>query len=77
MNYASIAGLQGEYGFKDAYNLTKDWYASDVIGIDKGITLLMLANYQDDLVYQVTMKNANILKGLEVLQIVPTLGGGG
>ncbi len=41
-------------------SLTKNWYASDVIGIDKGISLLMLANFQSDLVYAITMKNEYI-----------------
>ncbi len=38
-----------------------------MIGIDKGITLLMLANYKGDLVYRITMKNAHILDGLTKL----------
>jgi hypothetical protein len=70
LNYYSIEELKGEYGFQDAYNLTEDWYASDVIGIDKGISLLMLANYQNDLVYQVTMTNGQLLSGLDRLQIL-------
>jgi hypothetical protein len=72
LNYYSIAELQGEYGFQDAYNLTEDWYASDVIGIDKGITLLMLANYENDLVYQYAMQNEAILRGLERLELTKT-----
>lgn len=67
--YASLPELQGKYGFKDAFNLTRDWYDSDVIGIDKGITLLMLANNQDDMVYRTVMKNKNILAGLARLEI--------
>ena len=70
LNYYSIEELKGEYGFQDAYNLTEDWYASDVIGIDKGISLLMLANYQNDLVYQITMTNGQLLSGLDRLQIL-------
>jgi hypothetical protein len=70
MNYYSIAQLKADYGFIDAYNLSEDWYASDVIGIDKGISLLMLANYQDDTVYKITMENANILNGLSHLEIL-------
>lgn len=69
-NYYSIEALQGEYGFQDAYNLTEDWFAADVIGIDKGISLLMLANYQNDLVYEIVMANEQILTGLERLQIL-------
>ena len=67
LNYFSIEPLKGRYGFKDAYNLSQNWYASDVIGIDKGITLLMLANYEDDLVYRITMRNEHIREGLKRL----------
>ncbi len=68
-HYASFSQLQGPYGFTDAFNLSKNWFDGDVIGIDKGITLLMLANYQDGLVYAFSMKNAHLLKGLERLEI--------
>lgn len=71
LNYYSIERLKGPYGFLDAYNLTEDWYASDVIGIDKGISLLMLANYQNDLVYKIMMENVYIRNGLDRLQITP------
>lgn len=69
LNYYSIQPLKSNYGFLDSYNLSQNWTASDVIGIDKGISLLMLANYQNDLVYQTTMKNQHILNGLANLQI--------
>ncbi len=69
LHYYDIEPLKGKYGFKDAYNLTKNWYASDVIGIDKGITLLMLANYQNNLLYSITMKNEYLRNGLQRLQI--------
>jgi hypothetical protein len=69
MNYASIPELQSRYGLLDAYNLTEDWFASDVIGIDKGITLLMLANYQDASVHQIVMQNETIRNGLDRLEI--------
>jgi len=68
--YYSFEDLKGPYGFKDAFNLSRDWFASDVIGIDKGISLLMLANYQSDMVYRITMENKNLLQGLERLQII-------
>lgn len=69
LNYYSYEDLKGEYGFKDAYNLSEKWFASDVIGIDKGISLLMLANYEDDLVYRIMMENKAIVNGLETLGI--------
>jgi len=69
-NYASIPELKGKYGFYDAYNLTEVWFDSDVIGIDKGITLLMLANAENDFVHQIMMQNETILNGLSKLQFV-------
>jgi len=69
-NYASIPELKGKYGFYDAYNLTEDWFDSDVIGIDKGITLLMLANAENNFVYEIMMQNETILNGLSKLQFV-------
>ena len=69
LNYYSYEDLKSAYGFVDAYNLSREWFASDVIGIDKGITLLMLANYENDMVYDIIMENANIQAGLTRLQI--------
>lgn len=69
LNYYSLDKLHSPYGFVDAYNLSEDWYATDVIGIDKGITLLMLANYENDLVYEIMMNNEQLLNGLQRLHI--------
>ncbi len=66
-NYYTLEPLKGPYGFKDAYNLTQNWYATDVIGIDKGISLLMLANYEDGLIYRVMMDEPRVRNGLERL----------
>jgi hypothetical protein len=69
--YYSLERLRGPYGFMDAFNLSKDWFASDVIGIDKGISLLMLANYQYyGVVQRIMMSNENILNGLNRLHLL-------
>ncbi|BAM00289.1 MULTISPECIES: glucoamylase family protein [Caldilinea] len=68
--YYSIEELKGRYGFVSAYNLSRNWFSRDVIGIDKGIALLMLANYENDQVYRISMNNAHLLAGLDRLQIV-------
>lgn len=72
LHYLSYDRLKGKYGFMDAFNLSRDWFATDVIGIDKGISLLMLANFEGDRVYVNTMKNRFIQQGLEHLQIKPS-----
>ncbi|MEP7355676.1 MAG: glucoamylase family protein [Anaerolineales bacterium] len=66
-NYYSLERVKGRYGFVDAYNLTRNWFDTDVIGIDKGVTVLMLANYQNDTVHAVMMRNPHILRGLSRL----------
>jgi len=72
VNYFSYEDLWGEYGFNESYNLSEDWFASDVIGISKGITLLMLANYENNIVYRILMPNEHIQNGMERLEIIKT-----
>lgn len=83
--YQNVDGLFGEYGFMDAYNLglynpelnpslasKTPWISKDVIGIDKGITLLMLANYDNQIIWRQIMKNEWVLAGLTVLNFTKT-----
>ncbi|NLH38412.1 MAG: hypothetical protein GX468_09860, partial [Thermotogaceae bacterium] len=65
--YKNYPQLWGKYGFKDAYNIDVKpaWYAQDVIGIDKGITLLMIENYRNEFVWKYFMKNAYVQSGIE------------
>ncbi len=64
--------LVGEYGFKDAFNLTytsKDhpngWFDVDYLGIDQGPILLMIENQHTELIWKVMKKNPYILAGLK------------
>jgi hypothetical protein len=57
--------LWGEYGFKDAYNLSQNWIASDYIGIDQGPILLMIENYRTGLIWKYMRKNPYIISGLK------------
>ena len=52
---------------KDSFNLDLDWFASDYIGIDKGITLLMISNYRNDLVWNILRESEYIVDGLDRL----------
>ena len=45
-NYAK--NLYGNFGFKDAFNLDKKWWSQEYLGIDQGISLLMLENFLND-----------------------------
>jgi len=65
--YNEVPGLWGPYGFLDSYNKDKDWVCGIDIGIDKGITLLMIENYRSDLIYNLYMNNKYIKKSIELL----------
>ena len=58
-------------GFIDAYNLDVEpaWYSDRVIGIDKGIGLLMIENLRSGLIWETMMKHPSVQKGLEVMKI--------
>ncbi len=58
-----------KYGFKDAYNLDmkKIWYSKECIGIDKGISMIMIENYFSGLIWKYFMKNVYVQKGLKIL----------
>ena len=70
-HYAHYSKFWGKYGFKDAYNLDgkKPWYAKECIGIDKGISMIMIENYLSGLIWEYFMKNEYIQNGLEKLNI--------
>lgn len=69
--YNNFPKLWRKYGFIDAYNLEnkKQWYSKEYIGIDKGISMIMIENYLSELIWKVFMKNEYVLKGLEILKI--------
>jgi hypothetical protein len=55
-----------KYGFVNAFNPLKNWYDSDVIGIDLGITLLMAENSRTGFVWDTFMKNPETQRGMEL-----------
>lgn len=69
--YNHFPKLWCNYGFKDAYNLesSKPWYSEECIGIDKGISMLMIENYMTGLIWKYFMKNEYVIEGLDKLDI--------
>jgi hypothetical protein len=53
------------YGFVNAFNPLKNWYDSDVVGIDVGITMLMAENARSGFVWDTFMKNPEAKRGME------------
>lgn len=59
--------LWGNYGFRDAFCLDKAWFATSYIAIDQGPILVMMENYRTSLLWNLFMKDADVLAGLEKL----------
>ena len=54
-----------KYGFRDAFNLTQNWWGPDVIGIDEGPIIVMIENFRSGRVWDLFMQNPDIQRGLE------------
>ncbi len=54
-----------KYGFRDAFNLTRNWWGPDVIGIDEGPIVMMIENYRTQSIWKRFMQNPDIQRGLK------------
>lgn len=50
------------YGFVNGFNLDREWFADECLGIDQGITLLMIENYKSGFVWKYFMNHPAIKK---------------
>ncbi len=65
--------IYGEYGFKDAFNISfqkknnreSGWFDIDYLGIDQGPILIQLENYETGLIWELLKKNKYIVNGLK------------
>ncbi len=63
--------LFGLYGFKDAYNKKRDWYAQSYLAIDQGPIIVMAENYRSGLLWHYFMQNPEIAPMLSAVGFVP------
>lgn len=63
--------LWKRYGFADAINPQTGWVARDVIGIDLGITALMMENVRTGFVWDTFMKNPHVRQAMERTKFKP------
>ncbi len=59
--------IWGEYGFTDAFNETKNWYATSYLAIDEGPIICMIENYRSGLLWNLFMSCPEVQKGLQKL----------
>ncbi|MDO9374825.1 MAG: glucoamylase family protein, partial [Ferruginibacter sp.] len=55
------------YGFVDAFNETKNWYATSHLAIDQGPIIVMIENYRSGLLWKLFMSAPEIKLSLEKL----------
>jgi hypothetical protein len=63
--------IWGPYGFKDAFNPSMKWFATDYLGIDQGPIVLMIENYRSGRIWHVFMQHPAIQRGLEHAGFAP------
>jgi len=61
--------IWSEYGFVDAFNETKGWYAKSHLAIDQGPIIVMIENYRSGLLWDLFMSCPEIQTGLKKLDI--------
>lgn len=59
--------IWGQYGFTDAFNETKNWYAQSYLAIDEGPIIVMMENYRSGLLWKLFMSCPEIQNGLKKL----------
>ncbi|MDR2813504.1 MAG: beta-glucosidase [Prevotellaceae bacterium] len=73
--YALGQKLWTQYGFRDSFNLSKNWFASDHLAIDQGPIVVMIENYRTGLLWKLFMSDPEIQAGLIKLGFTSSVGG--
>ncbi len=60
--------LWGEYGFRDAFNLSEDWVAQIYMGLNQAPMTVMIENYRTGLLWELFMQNEEIKETLEKIK---------
>ena len=68
--YRKLPKTWGYYGFYDAFNQKRNWWATSYLAIDEGPILVMIENYRSALLWNLFMKNPEINPALENIGFV-------
>ena len=63
--------LWGKYGFYDAFNLGRNWFATSYLAIDQGPIVGMIENHRTGLLWRLFMSNPEIQPALDAIGFVP------
>ena len=56
--------IWGRFGFTDAFNETRDWWADTFLAIDQGPIVVMMENYRTGLLWKLFMAAPEVRRGL-------------
>lgn len=72
LNYYRNHGsfLWGEYGFRDAFNLTENWVSPIFMGLNQGPVTVMIENYRSGFIWNLFMSHPDVRNGLERLNAI-------
>jgi hypothetical protein len=56
--------IWGQYGFVDAFNESRNWYAQSYLAIDQGPVVVMIENYRSGLLWRLFMSCPEVQRGL-------------
>lgn len=59
--------LWGEYGFRDACNIDKNWCSDIFMGLNQAPMVVMIENYRTGLIWKLFMSNKDVQTGLQKL----------
>ena len=65
--------IWGSYGFVDAFNESKNWYARSYLAIDEGPIVSMIENYRSGLLWKLFMSCEEVQRGLQKLDFQPPI----
>jgi len=60
------ARIYKSYGFVDAFNIDKNWYSNECIGISMGAGIIMIENYRSGMVWKVFSRNQYLRRWLKL-----------
>ena len=59
--------LWGEFGFRDAFNLSRNWFADGYLSLDQGPIVIMIENHRTGLPWRMFMSNPEIAPMLRAI----------
>jgi exo beta-1,2-glucooligosaccharide sophorohydrolase (non-reducing end) len=62
--------LWGEYGFRDAFNLSENWCSEIYMGLNQAPMVIMIENYRSGLLWKLFMSDKDVQAGLKKLSAV-------